>query len=209
MPDAPLPSPARRLAPVVLAMALLGGCFTGERPSFEEREAVGDPVIAAVLARLDRAEATAFTAHYDIIPSRTGATTKAVVRRLPDGSQRISIGDVLYTTDGTKSRTCVDDDSGCVDGIDDARISDLNITHRFWGPSFADRLRLDASRSIADGVAREVAIAGQPATCADVTVVGGTVTYCALDAGVLARYFGADVSIELTFFSASAQEGAG
>jgi hypothetical protein len=78
------------------------------------------------------------------------------------------------------------------------------VTNRFWGPSFASRLRLDASRNTADGIGTTATIAGQPATCVDVAVVGGTVTYCALDAGPLARYFGADVSIELTSFSPTA-----
>ena len=35
---------------------------------------------------------------------------------------------------------------------------------------------------------------------------GGSLTYCAVDDGILARYFGADVSIELTSFVPSVDE---
>ena len=68
------------------------------------------------------------------------------------------------------------------------------------------RLEVDAGRRIGPSVASSLTIAGLPATCVDVVLPSaatttGSVRYCALDSGVLARYFGADVSIELTSFS--------
>lgn len=180
---------------VVIATA---GCITGERPTLLLPSEVDDASVRTVLDRLDRADTATFTAEYDIIPSATGATTSARVVQT-DGVRIITIGDVQYRTEGGVTTTCRGDD--CVGHADDARISDLNITHRFWGSSFRSRLELDAARDVAPTVGNVTTIADQPAACVDVTVVGGTVVYCALDAGPLARYFGADVSIELTSFS--------
>lgn len=195
-------SPSRRLRGVgaVFASVLLAaGCATGERPILEPQPVVDDPAAAVVLDRLERAGSVSFTATYDIIPSTTGETTTATVRQL-DGQRRVTIGDVDYVTEDGTSLTC----SGateCADFIDDARVSDLNITHRFWGDAAASRLRIDAARRVGFGEGSTTTITDHGAACADVPVLGGTVVYCALDAGILARYFGADVTIELTSFT--------
>jgi hypothetical protein len=195
--------PRTRLRQVVAATAtaviVLAGCITGERPELVSEEPVRDPAVEAVLERLERAGDGTFTAEYDIIPSSTGATTRATVR-VSDGRIQVTVGSVDYLVDGPVSRTCVE--GQCVNRIDDARVSNLNITHRFWGDSFAARLRLDAARNLSAGQGRIDTIAGHPATCVDLTVVGGTLAYCGLDDGALARYFGADVSIELVSYSA-------
>jgi hypothetical protein len=199
----PLPTlrriPLRRvLVAMSAATVILGGCITGERPELVVEDPIRDQAVEAVLELLDRAGDRDFTADYDIIPSATGETTAATVR-VSDRRIRVTVGTVDYLIDGSVSRTCVAGD--CIDRIDDAPISNLHITHRFWGDSFAARLRLDAARNLSAGQGRTGTIAGRPATCVDLTVVGGTPTYCALDEVGLARYFGADVSIELTAYS--------
>ncbi len=191
---------------LLVSAVLLAGCVTGERPTLTseptDSAATNDPVIDTVLDRLALAEGLTFTATYTITPTSTGVATDATVRQLGD-QRRVTIGDVDFLTDTTgASQTCDVIDSTCVGYLDDAMISNLSITHRFWGDSFADRLKLDASRNLRGAAGQAETIAGFPASCADVTVVGGTLRYCALDAGVLARYIGADVKIELTSFSA-------
>jgi hypothetical protein len=193
----------RRFRPVVVIAALATvttGCFTGERPTLEAVPVVDDAAASVVLERLERAGSIPFTASYDIIPSTTGETTSAVVRQL-DGRRRITIGDIDYLVDGASSTTCRRSTGECIEGTDDALVSDLNITHRFWADAFASRLTVDASRRVGFSEGHNETIAGRSAACADVPVLGGEVVYCALDDGVLARYFNADVSIELTSFS--------
>lgn len=185
----------------------LTGCVTGERPSLEPAPVIDDPVAAVVLQRLDLAAGVSFTATYDIIPSSTGEATAATVRQL-DGQQRVTIGTVDFLIDATTTQTCNSAKGECVDFIDDAQISNLNITHRFWAAGTAARLTTDASRRVGFSVGHAETIADKPAACADVPVVGGTVVYCALDAGVLARFFNADVTIELTSFSTTVESGA-
>lgn len=182
------------------ALALLAGCATGPRPTLVEAADVDDPAVQAVLERLSAAEDVPFTATYTITPTTTGVPTEATVRQM-DGRREITIGDVAFVVDGDVATTCRIDNQECGDFVDDAAVSNLNVTHRFWGRSAADRLQVDANRNIGPATAHADTIAAQPATCADVPVAGGTVTYCALDAGVLGRYAGADVAIELTSFA--------
>jgi hypothetical protein len=182
------------------AAAVLSGCVTGQRPVLEPVPVIDDEAAEVVLDRLARAGSVPFTATYDIIPSTTGVTTTAVVRQL-DGRRRVTIGDVDYLIDGGSSRTCRLESDDCDEFVNDALISDLNLTHRFWSDGIADRLVVDASRRTGFSEGRTDTIAGRSAACVDVPVLGGSVLYCALDEGVLARYFNADVSIELTSFT--------
>jgi len=200
----------RRLALIGIALVALTGCFTGERPSLAPETSVDDAAVQSVLDRLDRADSLDFIATYNIIPSSTGDTTQATVAQL-GGRRRVKIGDVEFIADGTVARTCRTDIDECDDFLDDARISDLNLTHTFWGAAFRTRLELDAARRIGPSSGSSTTIAGQPAVCVDVILPSvatssGTVVYCTLDAGILARYFGADVSIEMTSFSRDVAE---
>ena len=185
---------------VVLGAIALTGCVTGERPMLEPVPVVDDAAAEVVLERLARAGSVPFTATYDIIPSTTGQTTTAIVRQL-DGRRRVTIGDVDYLFDEGTSRTCRLGSDECDEFANDALISDLNLTHRFWSDGIAGRLVVDASRRTGFSEGRTDTIAGRSAVCVDVPVLGGTVLYCALDDGVLGRYFNADVSIELTSFT--------
>jgi hypothetical protein len=176
---------ARTLIVSLVAALALASCATGQRPSFDadepSQQATGDPAIDAVLERLDRVDIAQFTADY---------TINAV--RFLDGT-------------GTAS-TCNLTTAECEAVINDARVSDVQITHDFYGSSFARRLRVDAGRSLAPARGYTETIGGLPATCADVSVSGGTKVYCALDTGPLARYDGNDVMIELLAASPTPDE---
>ena len=182
------------------ASSLVTACATGERPILEPVAETDDPAAATVIERLDRADAISFTATYEITPTSTAQPTTATVRQL-DGRRRVTIGDVDYVTEGGRSTTCLQATGECFDFLDDARISDLGITNRFWSDDFATRLIVDAARRVGFSEGTTETIAGRAAVCATVPVLGGDKVYCALDEGVLARYFGADVAIELTSYS--------
>src|SRR5262245_34230398 len=199
--------------PIAVAAAaitlMLTACATGPRPTLVDEPAGTDEVAQAVLDRLARARGTTFTADYEITPSITGQPTHATVMQF-GSQQRVTIGNVDYYSDGTVSRTCDIGGTDCVDSLDEARISNLNVTSNFWNTSVVSKLQQDAARSTEASTGRTDTIASRPATCAHVHVLGLTgdesVTYCAVDDGVLARYFGADVSIELTSFVPSVDE---
>jgi hypothetical protein len=194
-----------RLVVVLVTLTATAGCFTGERPTLTTRSELDDPAAQSVVDRLGLASSIDFSATYNITPTRTGQPTIASVTQL-NGRRKVTIGDVTYLVDGDVTRTCQNEDQSCADYLDDARVSDLNVTHRFWGDAFAARLEIDARRRIGFSTAGNAVIAGYPAACVDITVpstseLSGTVQYCALDAGVLGRYVGADVNIELTEFT--------
>jgi hypothetical protein len=204
-------SPLRTVAPLAaLAVLALGGCATGERPTFaESAEAgpgTGDPAVDAVLERLETADNATGTATYEITNNFGPVTRSATVAQAIDGRRSITIGDVRFLIDGPTTATCNLATGSCTDTIDDAAVSDLQITHQFYGRSPAARLRTDAARRVGPTEGYQAEFGGQPATCVSVPVDGGTVVYCATDQGMLASYQGADALITLSGWSPAYDE---
>lgn len=191
-----------------LAISSLSGCITGERPSFPESrnspgEPTGDPAADAVLQLLDNAGSARFAADYSILTRLGSAETDAEVVQLSAERRTVTIGDVQFSIDGTDATTCTLSSGECSAGVRDNRISDVQVTHRFYAEAAAIRLRQDAGARIGNTDTQETQIAGSPATCVSIPVDGGTVQYCALDSGVLALLEDADVHIELTSYDGS------
>ena len=215
----PLPPPlAVRSQPVsrraVLAIALatvfLAGCFTGPRPYFGDTNAfppgsvTGDTAIDAVLKLYDAATTGPSTATYSVL-TKFGNTTHPATIVLTPGKRAISIGNIRYIQTETTANTCTQDNSTpCVKGFDPQRISDIGITVDFYAADTAKRLRLDAQAKLGPAIASQTTVAGQAATCVDVTVPGGVATYCALANGILAKLDDGDVQIVLAAYGATA-----
>jgi hypothetical protein len=198
----------RRTALSAVAITLLtslglAGCFTGERPTLAEEAVVGapvgDPASDAVLTRFASAPGATFTATYEITNNFGPLTRSATVVQAPVRRRSVTVGDIRYVIDGPSTFTCnLDVGPPCTDRIDDAAISDLQVTHQFYSRSAADRLRVDAERRVGPTDGYEAEIAGRTAQCVSVPVSGGSKVYCAIDEGILAQYQGPDVLIVLT-----------
>ncbi len=190
---------SRRLPALALSGVLLAGCFTGQRPHFEEvTTTTGDPAIDAVLERFDAITAGPVASAYEVLTKFGNTTTTAVVS-LDAGNRNVIIGNIRYLDTAAVVATCtVDLSQPCADGLDAARISDTLLTIDFYAADTAKRLRRDAQAALAPAVARTATIAGQNATCADVPLAGGTAVYCVLDNGMLALLDDGDVRVTLT-----------
>jgi hypothetical protein len=207
------PHLASRVVALVACVGL-AGCITGERPSFSDDAtavgtATGDAAIDAVLARFDRVSSAVFTADFTIDTILTGVQTPARVVQAGPSRRSITIGEVRFIVEGPATATCdLALGGSCTGTLDDSRTSDRQVGHQFYAESMAARLRTDAGRMVAASTSYLSPIAGQQATCVDVPVDGGTKTYCALDSGVVARFTGADIRVELTAYAATPDEGA-
>src|SRR6476659_5462745 len=137
MPSPRLPRSAGVVALTMLVLAVvLAGCFTGKRPSFDERKfgtgtTTGDAAIDDVLAKLDTAAATppTFTATYDITV-RFGNLQKTATVAVDGRSRSITMGDVHYVQTPQVVETCRADE--CTTGLDPAAISDSQLTVDFY-----------------------------------------------------------------------------
>jgi hypothetical protein len=202
--------PAKRTGSVVLAgivMAaalLLTSCVTGERPSLVGDESapgtpVGDSPIDAVLGRLDNLTNQPFTAVYTILTKATGGTSNATVAVDVD-RRSITISNIRFLIEGSRTGTCNVETGRCSNSIDDARVSDIQVTHQFYSEATARRLRAEATQRIDATAPSAATIAGVAATCVSVPLSAGSPIYCVLENGLLARMDNGDVSIELTAF---------
>jgi hypothetical protein len=194
------------LAGIVLAAALLlTACVTGQRPTFVDDglspgTPVGDAPIDAVLSRLENPTTQPFTADYTILTKATGGTSNATVAVDVD-RRSITISNIRFLIEGSRTGTCNVESGRCSNSIDDGRVSDIQVTHQFYGEASARRLRADATQRIGATASSAATIAGLGATCVSVPVsADGAATYCVLENGVLARMDNGDVLIELTAF---------
>jgi hypothetical protein len=204
------PRHLRLLVGAVAVAVAVSACATGPRPSFDALEPTlsptGDAAVDAVLEQLDAVAVAQFTADYEVLTRFGGLESTATVVQADNSRRSVTINDIRFLNGTGTAATCDLVAQECEARINDARVSDVSITHDFYGPSFARRLRVDEARSIAPATPSDETIAGQPAVCAAVPVSGGTVTYCAVENGPLARYVGADLEIEMTGFTDVADE---
>jgi hypothetical protein len=201
---------AKRTTAVVLAAGAVAGtllltsCVTGERPSFvDDQDAsgtpVGDAAIDAVLGPLESSATPPFTAEYTITNNSSGGTSNATVAVDVD-RRSITISNTRFLIEGSRTGTCNVESGRCSNSIDDARVSDIQVTHQFYGEATARRLRSEARQRIAATAGSAATIAGLAATCVSVPLSDGSPVYCVLGNGLLARMDNADVDIELTSF---------
>jgi hypothetical protein len=195
----------RLLTSVVVLATLATACATGQRPSFDADqptvEPTGDAAVDAVLDRLDAVDGAQFTADYTVLTRLGGLQSTASVVQAADRRRSITINDIRFLDGAGNAATCNLSTAECEAVINDARVSDVQLTHDFYASSAARRLRVDEARKLTPATGYTATIADRPATCADVVVSGGTKTYCALDSGVLAKYDGNDLLIELVAIS--------
>lgn len=205
-------SARRRGASIAVAISamLLSGCFTGERPTFEDDDtapaaSTGNAEIDVVLGLLDSVDRSEFTVGYDITTNLNSVSSTGLVVQAEGRRRSVTVENaarsIRFIENAGEELTCDLIVGACEPSLLDARISDTQLPHTFYGPAFASRLRADADRRISDPVAYTKTTAGQEAQCVDLAVSGGTKTYCALSSGPLAEFIGADVTITLTSYS--------
>ncbi|MEI6400694.1 MAG: hypothetical protein WCP59_00780 [Actinomycetota bacterium] len=192
---------------VATAFASIGttGCMVGERPSFEQAPTAagaltGDPSIDSVLSLLDSVDSAVFSASYQALVVFNGVASSVTAAQASSTQRSMTIGDVRYVTDQNGTRTCSVAAGSCTPVLNAAAVSDTGVTPEFVFGDVARRLRRDANARIGPSVASTREVAGEQATCVDVPLSGGTKQYCALSNGVLARFVGADVTVDMTSY---------
>ena len=166
-----MPRTRRSLAVGAVAAVVLAGCALGERPVLGPpgdtvpTAPTGNDQLDTVLGLLDSADGATFTASYELRTLFGSLDSTALVSRGDDLGTSITIENadrrIRFLADAEGERTCDLVAGTCEDGFDDARISDTQLPHDFWGRAFASRLRADANRRIADPVLYEDDVAGR------------------------------------------------
>lgn len=192
------------VAALVAVIVAMSGCFTGERPTLADEPTTGSAAVDAVVERVNSLGDAVYTASYDVVTTFDNTTT--TVRASQSGISRrsLTIGDVRYLIDGSSTRTCTVPTAECVDTIDPARVSDVQMTPDFFGTSLSARLRRDAEVAVGEPTASTEDILGQSATCATIPLEGTTNTYCVLDNGVLGRLQAGDLIVTMTAYEPGA-----
>ena len=190
----------QNLVLLIASAGVLSACATGPRPTLVADIPANDAGIVAVLDAFDLADSAEFTANYRITVNYGNVAVNASVTQ-KQRERSVTIGDIRYLVETGSTRTCMLSNSTCTEGLDDTKVSDVQITHQFWSRATAQRLRIDASRNIGPTEQYVAVFANADTNCVSVPVVGGTKVYCVTRDGVLAHYAGPDLLIELTEYS--------
>ena len=160
--------PAHTIVLTASVALTLAACATGPRPNFDASDpadqATGDPAIDAVLERLDRVGVEQFSVQLHRADDvSAGLESTATVVQADNSRRSITINNVRFLDGVGTATTCDLATAECEAVINDARVSDVQITHDFYGSSFARRLRVDAARSLSPAHGYTETIGGQPA----------------------------------------------
>ena len=193
---------ATLVSTTVLA-AVLGACGVGERPTLVDPSALGGlartptGVDAAdeVLGLLEGELPEEVTATYTITPKLGALSRPATVVRSGDQTS-VTIGDVRFLSNG-EARTCQLATGTCVDGIDEAEVSDTAVTSGFYNSSPAQVLRVSLARATGEPVASSQTVGEHPVTCVTVPAGQGEELTCATPEGLVAVWDTAFVHVTL------------
>jgi hypothetical protein len=180
--------------------------LTGQRPSFDPGVTAAPGTTAParatgvsdeILALFDSSTVEPFTAVYRVRQTAQQVTATAILTR--DATRTaLDIRDVQFRESGGQRQTCNRSSNFCQPGYAEQRLSDLQITSGFWGPSVKDALRSPALNArIGPITTVKDTLAGQGVTCVNIPGPGRVDRYCALDNGVLASMDNAAVSVTL------------
>ncbi|MGA0879467.1 MAG: hypothetical protein ACO3SP_10150 [Ilumatobacteraceae bacterium] len=186
----------------VVAVAL-SGCMTGPRPRLIDdttNAPLANESAQGLVEVLSATPAQPFTVVYDVLTKFGGQTTTATVTGDVTHGTAVEIGTIRYIflPDG-RTFTCENDT--CATGTDETKVSDRQLTSRFFKESAIGRIRQDSRVAMGEITSADSQVAGNTALCIDVPVIDGngasrTKSYCALsDYGMLASMDTADLTI--------------
>lgn len=193
---------------------LVSSCVTGPRPTLGPTTSfapITDPAIIAVIDVLSETSTSPFSVTYDINTRYGDVPSSAEVVFDPSRGLAVRIQDVLFVLPNDDSAvTCTWSEealsiSECESGIDEARVSSLQLNSRIFKAAAVDRLRRDSQIASGPPVAKEADIAERAAVCVDVPVIDGSgsqqqKSYCAFrDLKIVASLEAADLTISAVF----------
>lgn len=199
---------------LIATTVVTAGCVTGPRPTLGPTTSVApitDPAISSLIDVLSTNPSAPFSVTYDVTTRYGSIASSAEVVFDPSRGTAILIDTVLFVLPSNDSAvTCTWSEESlsigeCSSGIDETRVSHLQLNSRVFREAAIDRLRRDAEVASGPSTAREATIAERPATCVDVPVIDGNgsqqkKSYCVFpELGILASLDTADLIINAIF----------
>lgn len=200
---------------VLIATASMAtACVTGPRPTLGPTTSaapITDPAISGLIDVLSTTPTAPYSVTYDVTTRYGSLASTAEVVFDPARGTAILIDTVLFVQPIDDSAvTCTWSEESlsigeCSSGIDETRVSHLQLNSRVFREAAIDRLRRDAEVASGVSTTRDAMIAERPARCVDIPVIDGSgaqqkKSYCVFpELGVLGSLDSADLLITAVF----------